>query len=83
MPIKIRKVLLAIGKVLLAIVLGCVAVVVGDMALGFLFGVLRAFGWPSPSFTAMNWILLVAMVLGLIIYRSRSNRKPAPPPFGK
>jgi hypothetical protein len=70
-----RKVLWAIGKVLLAVALGCAALVVSGAVLAFLLGALHGiFGWPVPTYTTQNLILLAIFVIGLLIYREKHRR---------
>jgi hypothetical protein len=71
-----RKVLWAIGKALLAVALGCVAWVVGMAVLAFLLGALHGlFGWPVPTSTTQDLILLSIFVICLLIYRERQAYK--------
>jgi hypothetical protein len=66
-----------LGKVLQAILVGVAALIIGEFALGFLFGVLNgAFGWPIPTSTTRNIILLTLFVIGLFIYKQRHSPKP-------
>jgi hypothetical protein len=66
-----------LGKVLLAILVGVAALVIGEFALGFLFGALNgAFGWPIPTSTTRNIILLTLFVIGIFIYRQKHSPKP-------
>ena len=73
--LQFRKVLFSIGKVLLAIALGYLALIVANIAIGFLFGILKTlFGWPKPPSGTINLILLAIFVLGFLICRDRRKK---------
>ena len=66
-----------LGKVLLAILVGVGALIIGEFALGFLFVALNgAFGWPIPTSTTRNIILLTLFVISFFIYKQKHSPKP-------